>query len=210
MLPLAETKASAAYKEIRSQILNGSLEPGSTVNQEVLAASLGLSTTPIREALRMLDAEGLVALKPHKDAVVASLTLRELTEVLALRLELDPFAASLAAEVASAAERDIVVRLAEAGSPSSPQEQLAANRLFHRTIYAASGNQLLTQILDSLWDRTDRYRLAVLRDRRPRELLEHEHHDIAYAFRNGQTETLVELVRQHVLSSRHLLLHFSS
>jgi DNA-binding GntR family transcriptional regulator len=130
MLPLAETKASAAYKEIRSQILNGSLEPGSTVNQEVLAASLGLSTTPIREALRMLDAEGLVALKPHKDAVVASLTLRELTEVLALRLELDPFAASLAAEVASAAERDIVVRLAEAGSPSSPQEQLAANRLF--------------------------------------------------------------------------------
>jgi DNA-binding GntR family transcriptional regulator len=210
MLPLAETKASAAYREIRSQILSGSLEPGSTVNQELLAASLGLSTTPVREALRMLDAEGLVALKPHKDAVVASLTHRELAEVLALRLELDPFAASLAVDVASAAERDLVVRLAEATPPSTPQDQLAANRLFHRTIYAASGNQLLIQFLDSLWDRTDRYRLAVLRDRRPAELLEHEHHDIAHAFKDGETERLVKLVRQHVLSSRHLLLHFSS
>lgn len=209
MLPLTETKATAAYREIRLQILNGTLEPGSTMNQEALAASFGLSTTPIREALRLLEAEGLVTLKAHRDVVIASLTRRELTEVLALRLELDPYAARLAAEHASDVERETALELATAAVPADPGAQLAANRLFHRTIYAASGNQLLTQMLDSLWDRTDRYRLVVVREQRY-ELVEHEHLNIAEAFRNRQSRELAVLVRHHVDTARELLLHFTS
>lgn len=210
MLPLVETKAAAACREIKARILSGSLEPGSTVNQEALAASLGLSTTPIREALRVLEAEGLVTLKAHRDVVVASLTRRELMEVLALRLELDPYAAGLAVKQASDLERDTVLRLAKASPPADIREQLAANRLFHRTLYAASGNMLLTEILDSLWDRTDRYRMAVLRERKHPELVQREHVEIAEAFKSGRSRELTTLVRKHVQAVRQILMHFTN
>jgi DNA-binding GntR family transcriptional regulator len=207
--PLSQTKAAAAYQEVRRQILSGVLEPGSIVNQEVLATSLGLSTTPVREALRLLEAEGFVTFKAHHDLVVASLTRRELSDVLNLRLELDPYAASLATKHASDGDRRLALELAHRPAPQDPRDQLGANRLFHRTIYAASGNQILTQVLDSLWDRTDRYRMTVMGEREHRELVEHEHHNIAEAFINRRSREIATLVREHVVSARQLLMHFT-
>jgi DNA-binding GntR family transcriptional regulator len=208
--PRVETKVQAAYREVRARILDGTLEPGTTLNQEALAASLELSTTPLREALRLLEAENLVTLKAHRDMTIAPLTRRELYEVLAVRLQLDPFAAGLAAVNASDEEVETAVRLAATPAPPDPHEQLGLNRAFHRAVYAASGNLLLTQVLDSLWDRTDRYRLAVFRQQRHQGMMQKEHREIAEALQGRDARRLSLLVRRHVESARELLGYFTS
>ena len=87
--PLTVTKAEAAYLETRSRILRGVLAPGVPVNQEALAASLGVSITPLREALRRLEMEGLVRLDAHRMVTTTPLTSRELDELYAIRTELE-------------------------------------------------------------------------------------------------------------------------
>ena len=93
----ATTKADGAYLELRNQILLGTLEPGSRVDYLRLSASLGVSITPLREALRRLEADHLVIRSAHRDVVVAPLTREEASELVAVRQELDLLAARLAA-----------------------------------------------------------------------------------------------------------------
>jgi Bacterial regulatory proteins, gntR family len=83
------TKAEAVYLETRARILSGALSPGLQVNQEALAASLGVSITPLREALRRLEMEGLARLEAHRTVVIAPLIGRELDELYVIRMELD-------------------------------------------------------------------------------------------------------------------------
>src|SRR5690348_3060485 len=93
----ATTKADGAYLEMRNQILFGTLEPGSRVDYVRLAASLGVSITPLREALRRLEADHLVIRSAHRDVVIAPLAEQEAAELVAVRQELDLLAARLAA-----------------------------------------------------------------------------------------------------------------
>src|SRR5215471_16174222 len=95
------TKAEAVYLETRGRIPTGALPPGLNVNQEQLAADLGVSITPLREALRRLEMEGLIRLEAHRTVVIAALTSQELDEMYAIRMELDPLAAGLAASKVS-------------------------------------------------------------------------------------------------------------
>src|SRR3984957_17790624 len=92
------TKADGAYLEMRNQILLGALEPGSRVDYMQLSAALGVSITPLREALRRLEADHLVIRNAHRDVVVAPLTREEAAELVTVRRELDLLAARLAAE----------------------------------------------------------------------------------------------------------------
>src|SRR5262249_31149876 len=106
------TKAEAVYIETRSRILKGTLAPGSAVNQEALAAKLGVSITPLREALRRLEMEGLIRLEAHRAMSITPLTSRELDEMYAIRAELETFAARLAGANASEAQLEVICRLA--------------------------------------------------------------------------------------------------
>jgi DNA-binding GntR family transcriptional regulator len=108
----AVTKASAVYIETRSRILKGTLAPGSAVNQEALAADLGVSITPLREALRRLGMEGLIRLEARRTMIITPLTSQELDEMYAIRTELDPFAAGLAAANAPESQLELIQRLA--------------------------------------------------------------------------------------------------
>ncbi len=205
-LPLrVATKAEAVYLELRARILDGSYEPASTLNQEALAAKLGLSITPLREALRRLEAEGLVHLEAHRTMTIAPLTRRELNELYAVRLHLDPLAASLAAEHAGEAQLDQIRRLAGERAEHTPRAQLEANRIFHRAVYAASGNLVLTQVLDQLWNRTDRYRLIVLQERIHERVAGAEHREIAAALTAKDAERVAELVHRHVEKTQRLI-----
>jgi DNA-binding GntR family transcriptional regulator len=104
----AVTKAEAVYLETRSRILKGTLAPGSAINQEVLAADLGVSIIPLREALRRLEMEGLIRREAHRTMSITPLTPRELDETYAIRTELDPFAAGLTALNVSEAQLEII------------------------------------------------------------------------------------------------------
>lgn len=88
---LFSTKSDVAYRELRHEILSGRLEPGQVLAQTALAGTLGISTAPLREALRRLEAEGLVQLDAHRDARVSPLTSQEARDLLEVRGALEPW-----------------------------------------------------------------------------------------------------------------------
>jgi DNA-binding GntR family transcriptional regulator len=192
------TKAEAAYQQLRERIVEGSLAPGSTINQERLAADLGLSITPLREALRRLEAEELVALSAHKIVRVMPLSRRELYELCLTRGQLDPLAATLAAAEATDQEAQAIVDLAARPAAEGLRGRLAANRRFHLAIYAASHNKVLAAILRQLWDRTDRYRILVLGDVGSAHDNGTEHQKIARAIHAREGDVVADLMRHHV------------
>jgi DNA-binding GntR family transcriptional regulator len=197
------TKAEAVYLETRARILTGALSPGLQVNQEALAASLGVSITPLREALRRLEMEGLARLEAHRTVVIAPLIRRELDELYVIRMELDALAAGLAAAKASDAQVSLIGTLARRKAVKDPLGQLERNRAFHRAIYASCENAALIAYLDQLWDRTDRYRFILVKQ----ELLggpasTQDHIDIADAIVARDAERATLLTRNHIARSR--------
>lgn len=193
-----QTKAEAVYVEVRHLILQGILEPGGTLSQEALATRLGISITPLREALRRLESDGLIELRAHRTMTVPPLTREDLNEVYAVRRQLDPFAAGVAAKQAT--DEQIVAIAATAAVRTAPDlyAELVANRAFHRAIYTAAGNRVLTEILDRLWNRSDRYRLIVLRDRLSQVTALHEHGQIAAAIQSRDARQAARLMDAHV------------
>ena len=197
------TKAEAVYLETRARILTGTLLPGLQVNQEALAASLGVSITPLREALRRLEMEGLARLEAHRTVVIAPLIGRELDELYVVRMELDALAAGLAAAKASDAQVSLIGALARQKAVKDPLAQLERNRAFHRAIYASCDNAALIAYLEQLWDRTDRYRFILVKQ----ELLggpasTQDHIDIANAIAARDAERAGLLTRNHIARSR--------
>ena len=199
----APTKAEAAYLALRERILEGSILPGSTINQERLAADLGLSITPLREALRRLEAEDLVTLSAHKIVSVVPLSLQELHELCVTREQLDPLAATLAAREATDQEAQAIAALAAQPRVPDLRGHLSAHRQFHLAIHAAAHNKVLAGILGQLWDRTDRYRIILLRDRDFDHSTGAEHLKIAAAIRRRQGSLAADLMRHHVEEALH-------
>jgi DNA-binding GntR family transcriptional regulator len=199
------TKAEAVYGEIRRRILTGTLEPAAPINQDALAPELGVSVTPVREAVRRLEAEGLVQFQAHKTVIVTPLSRDELRELYDLRLQLDPYAASLAATRATDGDLDEIEALARGPASDDPLEQLIRNRAFHRAIYSCSGNNLLIETLDRLWERTDRYRIILVRRDVAALVANREHVEIAKTMRARRPRTVAKMIRQHIADARSLI-----
>lgn len=196
------TKTELAYLQIRQKIMEGDLPPGTSLDQEALALSLALSTTPVREALRRLESERLVVSHAHRDTVVAPLSADTLEEVFNVRLQLDPLAASLAAVHADDAERENIRALSRRHPPEDdPVNSVYFNRYLHRSIYAASGNTTLVEILDSLWDVSDRYRMIISMSVAGLTEVGEEHPAIVSAVTDGSPDRAAKLMREHVAAS---------
>ena len=198
---VALTKADRSYQQIRRRIIEGQLEAGMPLDQEAIALELQLSTTPVREALNRLESEGLVVYRAHRRTVVAPLTMGALQEIYAVRVALDPLAAGLAAAAASEEEIARIVAIGSRPAEQEPVDALHGNRRLHRAIYASCGNAVLIRILDSLWDRSDRYRLMTLHAEGTIALAHDEHLAIALAIRDRNADRATELMRHHVASS---------
>jgi DNA-binding GntR family transcriptional regulator len=177
------------------------------INQAVLARQIGISTTPLREALKRLKQQKLVELDAHRDARVTPLDAEEARDLLEMRRSLDPLAASLAAD------RRTKLDIAEMRSslegldalPSNPTvQQLVAHRRFHAALYRASHNALLVETLDGLWDTADRYRrhgLQVERSPEERALKAREHTLLFEAIVEGDGDTAADVMRTHIETS---------
>ena len=199
------TKGEAVYEELRRRILTGELAPSASLNQDALAPELGVSVTPVREAVRRLEAEGLVQFEAHKTVTVTPLSQSELSEIYDVRLLLDPHAAALATGCATETDLQEIDRLAQAKVSSDPVRQVALNRAFHRGIYARSGNVLLTEILDRLWERTDRYRILLVKRNVDVVTVAREHAEIVEAMRARDPRAVARLIRAHVATARSLI-----
>jgi DNA-binding GntR family transcriptional regulator len=204
---LFETKSDYAYRQVRNRILSGELQPGAVIQQRELASTIGISTTPLREALRRLKSEGLVELDAHRDARISPLRAEEARDLLELRKSLDPLAAGLAAQRRTNADIQ-AIRAAHAGLeplPTSPAiEQLVAHRNFHAAIYRASHNDLLIDALEGLWDKADRYRrLALQTDRgqAARDRKADEHQMLIDFIAAGDSDGAANIMRAHIDTS---------
>jgi DNA-binding GntR family transcriptional regulator len=205
------TKADGVYLEMRNQILYGVLEPGSRVDYLQLSASLGVSITPLREALRRLEADHLVIRNAHRDVIIAPLTHQEATDLVAVRQELDLLAARLAAVqmtgdelaaardlVASQDEQEALRYLRDAGIPVAVGGMPNVNRAFHRMVYCGSHNQVLIQYRDAISTRTERYvilarQISVV----PSEAYRLTHTRLLAALEARDAEAAAELMRAH-------------
>ena len=202
------TKNDYAYAELRTRILTGELEAGSVIPQARLAQELGVSTTPLREAIRRLSSEGLIQLEAHRDARVTDVSAAEARHLYEVRESVDPLAAALAAERRTDADLALISQSLERLNPirdASNLEALMAHREFHRAVYRASGNPILVDILEKLWDKADRYRLIGLRaggdTADDSERVAAEHRAIRDAVAEGEPEAAAEVMRAHIRRS---------
>ena len=138
---------STIHDSLRVAIVSGQLAPNQRINQDAVARELGVSKTPVREALRWLERDGLVRLEPNRGAFVAEFTDRDLFEIYELRELLEPHAAAIACAVATRADvaelRDLRDRIAAVWA-EDPMEAFDLNREFHHRLCAPCQNGLLT------------------------------------------------------------------
>ncbi|MGA9872390.1 MAG: GntR family transcriptional regulator [Rhodococcus sp. (in: high G+C Gram-positive bacteria)] len=202
------TKNDYVYAQLRTRILTGELAAGSVVGQAKLASDLGVSTTPLREAIRRLAAEGMIDLEAHRDARVTAVSAEEARHLYQVRESLDPLATSLAAQNRTSADisaMEFALSRLEPITDAGDLDALLRHREFHRAVYRSSGNPVLIDILERLWDKADRYRLIGLRHggdtERDHARVDAEHTAIYEAVAAGEADEAALRMTEHIRRS---------
>ena len=197
-LPLRDV----VFQTLREAILRGELKPGERLMELQLAAQLGVSRTPIREAIRMLEQEGLAVTMPRKGAEVAKMTLKGMEDVLEIREALDILACQLACDRIS---DELLVTLEEkkrafeASLETKDVKVIAdADISFHDVIYEATGNPKLIALLSNLREQIYRYRVEYLKAVENYPILIKEHDDIYLALLKHNRDEATNAIREHV------------
>lgn len=190
------------FYTLRQAILKGEMEPGERLMEIQLAKKLGVSRTPIREAIRKLELEGLVIMIPRRGAEVAGITEKALRDVLEVRRSLEELAIELA--VARMKEDDIKaleaarIEFREALNTYDMIRIAQADEKFHDVIYAGTYNDKLVQLLNNLRDQIYRYRLEYIKDVGKRQLILIEHENILNAVKTRNLELGRRAMREHI------------
>ena len=197
-LPLRDV----VFNTLRQAILKGELAPGERLMEIQLAERLGVSRTPIREAIRKLVLEGLVLMIPRKGAEVAKISEKSLRDVLEVRRSLEELAIELACQRMSDEEieelqkaQDDFRSAVESGNVMRIAE---ADEAYHDVIFKGTGNDRLVQILNNLREQMYRYRLEYIKDEDKRQILLVEHDNILNALRQRHMEEAKEAMREHI------------
>lgn len=197
-LPLRDV----VFNTLREAILKGDLKPGERLMELQLASQLGVSRTPIREAIRMLEQEGLAVTMPRKGAEVAKMTLKGMEDVLEVRAALDELASQLACERMTEAQMErLQARKAdfEKSLATGNVKAIAeADVNFHDVIYEATGNPKLVNMLNNLREQIYRYRVEYLKDEKNYPKLIEEHEAIYQALIQRNKEAARVSIGEHV------------
>lgn len=197
-LPLRDV----VFHTLREAILRGELKPGERLMELQLAAKLGVSRTPIREAIRMLEQEGLAVTIPRKGAEVAKMTEKDMRDVLQVREALDELAASIACEQMTAEQLDelkTTMREFEEYTKTGNVKKIAeADVKFHDIIYQATGNPKLVNIVSNLREQMYRYRIEYLKDEKNYPVLIREHNEIVEGLMAKDKEKVTAVMHRHV------------
>ena len=171
-----------------------------------LASKLGVSRTPIREAIRMLEQEGLAVTIPRRGAEVARMTEKDMKDVLQIREVLDELAVRLACDNITKEEIKELEKQMLQFENSTKQGDIKkiaeADVAFHDTIYHAAGNAKLVTMLDNMREQIYRYRVEYLKEGETRDLLVKEHEELTKAIRERDVERAKQLSFQHIENQR--------
>ncbi|MGH7393605.1 MAG: GntR family transcriptional regulator, partial [Candidatus Rokuibacteriota bacterium] len=205
-----ETLEELAYQHIRRAIIGGQLAPGQRIVAQAVAREAGISRIPVMQALRRLESEGFVRINPHKDVVVAALSLEEFRERFLLMAALEAlcvresegkFAPAMLRRL-----RALAQDIAAARARGDTTRAVAADGEFHRALWEVSGLKQAIQILQNVWDRGEYYRY-IMHARRggfaADSLTEHE--EILAALEAGDTARAARAVETHRLHAMERL-----
>lgn len=195
------TAQEAVLGELRRAIGSGELAPGTQVLQDQLAERFGVSRVPLREALKVLEAEGQVTYHPHRGYFVAELSLADMLEVYRLRdlLESEAVRVGVPLLVDADVERlaAAVAACERAGAAGDLAALTEANRVLHFGLLEASGMPRLVRLVRVLWDATDAYRSLYYADGANRAVVDAEHRAVLEAVRRRDAGAVVRLLREH-------------
>ena len=200
-LPLREV----VFHTLRKAIIQGELQPGERLMEVTLANKLGVSRTPVREAIRMLELEGLVVMIPRKGAEVAKITVRDLKDALEVRMAIDSLSVKLACERLDEIKQACVA-FREAVKSGNVQAIVEGDERFHNTIYRASKNQKLITIAMNLREQVYRYRFEYVKDFSYHENLIREHDQITEAILKGDVETAQKIMKEHIYNQEQIVI----
>lgn len=197
-LPLRDV----VFNTLREAILRGELKPGERLMEIQLANKLGVSRTPIREAIRKLELEGLVLMIPRKGAEVAQITEKSLRDVLEVRRVLENLAVQLACLRMSPQTLADLKAAARAFEEILGGEDVTAvaeaDVAFHDVIYMATDNQRLISLLNNLREQMYRYRVEYLKKKECHKQLLWEHQEIIRAIEAGEIDVATKITEQHI------------
>ncbi|MCI8274937.1 MAG: GntR family transcriptional regulator [Lachnospiraceae bacterium] len=197
-LPLREV----VFNTLRRAILRGELVPGQRLMEIQLAEKMGVSRTPVREAIRKLELEGLVVMIPRKGAEVAHISGKNLRDVLEVRRALEELAGELACKRMTEEELRQLEKANHKFISVLGSDDITviaqADEAFHGLIYQATDNDRLIQMVNHLREQMYRYRIEHIKDRSQRKLLVQEHQEIMRALSARDVEATRRTIRNHI------------
>lgn len=195
---------------IREAIINGTLKPRERLMEIQLAEELGVSRTPIREALRKLEMEGFIVMVPRKGAYVADISFKDIADIFEIRAALEGLAAGLAAERITDEELESMERLlvekGKAIAANDIEKLVAVDTKFHESLYQASRNQRLTSIISNLREQIQRFRTTSLSyPGRSKQSLD-EHRGIVEAIQSRDVQAARQAAQDHIENAENSMI----
>src|ERR1041384_6881690 len=194
----ARTLTHQVYQNLKHRIMNRQLQPGARLVVDRVAQELSVSMTPVREAFRLLEQEGLLKNVPHCGAVVIELSRKDVENMFAIRRALEGLAIREACQHLTDADVKQLDDILKTGRASVRRKQaegwIVADENFHRLIIDKCGNKMLKQMLDSLLDRIRVYRMLIVWDQPGIELAVDEHEAILTALKNRNAAKAEQLM----------------
>lgn len=205
-LPLRDV----VYNSVRDAILSESLKPGKRLMETELAQMLGVSRTPVREALRKLELEGFIEMPPRKGAIVKDTSIKDIKDVLEIRTSLEALATRLACEKMDKENKinlqNARDKFVEAVSNNNINEMILTDIDFHDVIFSSTGNEKLIQIINNLKEQIYRYRTIYIRDKLYLENIIIEHDEILDAILNSDIKKAENAAIIHIKNQENALI----
>lgn len=190
------------YEELKRQILVGEIAPGTRMMEVDLAEEMGVSRTPVREAIRKLEKEGLVTIEPRRGAYASDISIKDILDVLEVRQTLEGMAASLAARKVTEEEKQDFIRANAAYKAAilsgNTDEIIKNDEYFHQLIVNYSDNKTLTQLLSQVQELALRFRYIYYDDFSRYERMPKEHEEIEEAILSGDIAKAKIVAEEHV------------
>ncbi len=205
-LPLRDV----VFQTLRQAIITGEIAPGERLMEIPLAKTLGVSRTPVREAIRMLELEGLVVMIPRRGAEVARITEKDLRDALEVRCALEELAVVLACQRITKEGKDQLktacIAFREAISTKHVPSIVDSDIAFHDAIFEATQNHRLITLTHNLWEQVYRYRVEYVKDFSYHDVLVSEHDAITNAILLGNGDMAREVMRKHIYNQEAIVI----
>lgn len=199
------TVSDYVTQRIRDAILQGQFTLGSRLDQQQIADEMGVSTIPVREALRRLEANGLVLIHPRRGAFVAEFSEKELFDIKRIREMLEELATRLGAPKLDDERLDrlqaLNARMAKLTAANQAETWGELNREWHFTLYEAADSPILVEMIKTLWDRSSLYRHVYVGSRKHREQSVADHAAALKHIRAGKTAAAARTIRHHIFGA---------